>query len=96
MKFNTFFVGAVVGLVCGLLALFVAGWALANAAGTVTTIETNVALVTKVTGYISLVVAFGAWVAKANDTTGGFLAMTARETAAPGALALTGAILIAL
>jgi len=96
MKYNTFLAGAVAGLVCGLLALFLAGWALANAAGTVATFETNVALVTKVTGYVSLAVAFGAWVVKANNTEKGFLAMTAHESAAPAALALTGAILIAL
>jgi hypothetical protein len=92
---KTFMAGAVVGLVCGLLALFLAGYALSSLGPTVDAFTKNAALVKLVGGYVTLVVAFGAWVMKTFDTPGGFLKMTASDSAGPAALALTGAILLA-
>jgi hypothetical protein len=93
---KSFLAGAVVGLVCGLLALFLAGYALGNLQSTVDTFTRNATLVKAVAGYVTLAIGFGAWVIKTFDTTGGFFRMTASETAAPAALTLTGAILLAL
>lgn len=80
------------GLVIGALALFLANLALSNMPGQVETLTAAVDLTSTVVGFITLAVGLGAISITAAQE--GISAVSTTQAAAPGILAVTGALLL--
>ncbi len=83
-----------VGLVIGALALFVANWALANIKPQVDTLTAAIDLTSTVIGFLSVAIGLGAITFTAATTENGLDGMGTAKVAAPGVLAVTGALLL--
>lgn len=83
----------IVGLVIGVLALFVANWAIGQAPDVVSQIVADMDLAAQVIGFIGVSIGLGSLSFSA--VTKGINALGTEDVAGPGVFAIAGAILLA-